>query len=196
MSHRGPRDERERDDRTVRVGGERVGKWGFSLLVAVALLAGGLAIHGVRTRGLTGLGGLTKNASGGRHGTAANGSPQDSKPAGGGRSSTGSSHVQLGPLLSSTQYAPYAFRLYPGSPNAATQQALAGFQASVSPQGSQIRLKVVVLGSSQPPIANVYPSSDRIYFIEADMGDDPGTSEYNFGDDGLVVTNAQGRIVR
>jgi hypothetical protein len=98
-------------------------------------------------------------------------------------------------LLSSTPYAQYAFQLYPGTPSAATDQALAGFQASVIPEGLQVRLKVAILGSTQPPIVHLYPNSDRIYFVEANMGDDPGASEYNFGDDGLVVTNAQGRIV-
>jgi hypothetical protein len=36
----------------------------------------------------------------------------------------------------------------------------------------------------------------RVYVVEASLGDDSGNADYNLGDDGLVVTNAQGRIVR
>ena len=77
----------------------------------------------------------------------------------------------------------------------ATRRALAGFSVSVKSLGSQVRLRVVVQGSSQQPITHTYAKSDRIYFIEASMGDDPGMSEYNFGDDGLVVTDARGRLL-
>jgi hypothetical protein len=35
-----------------------------------------------------------------------------------------------------------------------------------------------------------------VYFIEASLGDDSGNSEYNYGDDGVLVTNADGRIVQ
>ncbi|MGH7691294.1 MAG: hypothetical protein ACREOA_01100 [Candidatus Dormibacteria bacterium] len=48
-------------------------------------------------------------------------------------------------------------------------------------------------GQASPP--KTYPSSDHIYFIEADFGDDSGSSEYNFGDDGVVVTDATGHVV-
>jgi hypothetical protein len=32
--------------------------------------------------------------------------------------------------------------------------------------------------------------------IEASLGDDSGGSDYNLGDDGLVVTDATGRVVQ
>jgi hypothetical protein len=32
--------------------------------------------------------------------------------------------------------------------------------------------------------------------IEASLGDDSGTGDYNLGDDGIVVTDAHGRIIR
>jgi hypothetical protein len=35
-----------------------------------------------------------------------------------------------------------------------------------------------------------------VYVIEASMGDEAGSADYNLGDDGLVVTDAHGRIVR
>jgi hypothetical protein len=35
-----------------------------------------------------------------------------------------------------------------------------------------------------------------VYVVESSPGDDSGSSDYNLGDDGLVVTDAQGRIVQ
>jgi hypothetical protein len=34
-----------------------------------------------------------------------------------------------------------------------------------------------------------------VYVVEASMGDDSGNSDYNLGDDGLIVTDAAGRVV-
>lgn len=102
--------------------------------------------------------------------------------------------VRLGPMLSSTQYASFAYRLYPGPRSASAQQALAGFRVSITPQGHHITLTVVSPGSATP-LHRVYAASDRVYFIEASFGDDAGNQELNLGDDGLVVTNTQGRII-
>jgi hypothetical protein len=33
-----------------------------------------------------------------------------------------------------------------------------------------------------------------VYVVEVSLGDDSGGTDYNLGDDGLVVTNAQGRL--
>ena len=49
----------------------------------------------------------------------------------------------------------------------------------------------------QPSAApHLYVGGARVYVVEASLGDDSGNADYNLGDDGLVVTNAQGRIVR
>ena len=40
-----------------------------------------------------------------------------------------------------------------------------------------------------------YPLGDKVYFVETTLGDDSGVSDYSFGDDGILVTNAAGRIV-
>jgi hypothetical protein len=51
--------------------------------------------------------------------------------------------------------------------------------------------------AGQPPQpARFYPTGTAVYVIEAAMGDDSGNSDYNLGDDGLVVTDSQGRILR
>ncbi len=76
------------------------------------------------------------------------------------------------------------------------QAALAGFQISTKTIGSNINLTISVAGSSQQPTTKTYPATDRIYFIEANFGDDSAGSEYNLGDDGVVATNASGHIVQ
>jgi hypothetical protein len=53
-----------------------------------------------------------------------------------------------------------------------------------------------VSGGSQPPVTKSYPASDHIYFVEANLGDDSGNSDYNLGDDGVVVTDASGHLVQ
>jgi hypothetical protein len=100
-----------------------------------------------------------------------------------------------GPLLSSQSFAPYSYRVWPGAPSPAARAALTGLSISVSRQGSGVLVTAGVSG--QPRGApHFYPSGARVYVVEASMGDDSGTSDYNMGDDGLVVTNAQGRILK
>ena len=41
-----------------------------------------------------------------------------------------------------------------------------------------------------------YPAGARVYVVEAALGDDSGGADYNLGDDGVVVTDAHGRIVQ
>ena len=41
-----------------------------------------------------------------------------------------------------------------------------------------------------------YSGGAHVYVIEAALGDDSGNSDFNLGDDGIVVTDARGRILR
>lgn len=181
----------------ARILGERVGRTGLVLLGTVAVLGGVLGARGAHAPGLTGLspaGGTPVVApSSGGDPTAGTGSSNGNGPTAG--ASPSPSGTKPGPLLSKSPYAPYAFRIYPGAPAAGVRSAMAGFGYSIQDLGSKIQLTLTVRGSSQAPIRHTYPSSYRVYFVEASMGDDSGLSEYNFGDDGLVVTDAQGRIV-
>jgi hypothetical protein len=52
-----------------------------------------------------------------------------------------------------------------------------------------------VAGQPAQP-ARFYPTGTAVYVIEAAMGDDSGTSDYNLGDDGLVITDSRGRILQ
>lgn len=103
--------------------------------------------------------------------------------------------VKLGPPLSSTQFASFAYRIYPGTIGTAAQAAMAGFQTSFQREAGLVVMTVTTNGSSQAPIRQTYEAADRVYFIEASFGDDSGNQEFNLGDDGVVATNPQGRII-
>lgn len=178
---------------------ERVGTVGLAVLLVTAALAGVLAIHGYGNRGLA-LPSVAAAASPGRSqpprttttttkGAAAN------STSGSTSTSTTSPPTKLGPALSSTQYASYAYRIYPGPVSAATQQAMAGYSISTKVSGANVVVAVSAAGSSQAPSRRTYSATDKVYFIEASLGDDSGSTELNPGDDGLIVTNPQGRIV-
>jgi hypothetical protein len=64
------------------------------------------------------------------------------------------------------------------------------------PRAGAIEVSVSASGGSQGAQTTTYPASDRVYFIEASFGDESGGLDYNFGDDGVVVTNAQGHVVQ
>jgi hypothetical protein len=99
-----------------------------------------------------------------------------------------------GPLLKSQPFAQYAFGIWPGAPSGAAKAALAGLSVSVRRLGAGLSVSAAVNGQ-QPGAAHFYPGGARVYVVEAAMGDDSGSSDYNLGDDGIVVTDAQGRIV-
>ena len=179
---------------------ERVGTLGLAVLLAAGVLAVGLAIHGYGNRGLslssvaasTPSHGSSRQGSGtagrGPRSAASTTPPTTSPP-------TTSPPTKLGPALSSTQYAPYAYRLYPGPVSASARQATAGYSISTKVSGLNVVLVVSTVGSTRPLSRREYPTADRIYFIETDFGDDSGSTELNPGDDGLIATNPQGLIV-
>jgi len=79
--------------------------------------------------------------------------------------------------------------------SAAARLALTGLKVSVHRQGSGISVTAGVIGQASPA-PRLYPQGARVYVVETSMGDDSGNTDYNLGDDGLVVTTAQGSIVQ
>jgi hypothetical protein len=174
-----------------------VGPRGLAVLGATAVLGVLLANHGWATyHGTTTPGSLAGGATAHVTGTpatrpAASGNSHATPPTSG---PTGSSSSP-GPLLSSEPYAQYAFQVWPGTPSAAAKAALTGLSVTVHSQAGGLSVTAGVNG--QPAGApHRYPGGVRVYIVEAAMGDDSGTSDYNLGDDGLVVTDAQGRILQ
>ncbi|HXQ19003.1 MAG TPA: hypothetical protein VN781_05185 [Acidimicrobiales bacterium] len=177
----------------MRLGSERVGPRGLLVLAAAGVLAAALAVHGYGQGPAVPVAAATsppttvapKTSPSSSHHPAA---PTTTAP-------TGSTPQKLGPLLSSTQYASYAYQVYPGTVSSQTHAALAGFAVSVVPNGTGTVKLSVKANNSPSAQTKTYPASDRVYFIESTFGDDSGDADYNFGDDGVLITNAQGRIV-
>ena len=177
---------------------QRVGTIGLAVLLGATALAVALAIHGYGTHGLALPSVAAPTAS------PSPSQPPPSKIKGGAGTSTNTTNatttttsprVKLGPALSKTQYASYAYRIYPGPVSASAQQAMAGYRISTKVSGSTVVIAVSATGSSQALSRKTYAVADNVYFLEANFGDDSGVTELNPGDDGLIVTNPHGLIV-
>ncbi len=168
----------------MRALGGSVGPRGATVLLAAAVIGGLLAVHGWSTRES----GPAPGALGvARAGSAAPKSPPGGRPAG--RRPAG-----VGPLLASQSFASYSYPVWPGAPSAAAKTAMTGLSISVRRTGSGISVSAGVRG--RPGAAHAYPGGARVYVVEASMGDEAGSADYNLGDDGVVVTDAHGRIVQ
>ena len=99
-----------------------------------------------------------------------------------------------GPKLSAQSFASYSFQIWPGTPSPTAKLAETGLSISVKKQGSGLSVVAGVAGQSAPA-AKYYPTGAKVYVIEATLGDDSG-SDFNLGDDGLIVTDSQGRILQ
>jgi hypothetical protein len=84
--------------------------------------------------------------------------------------------------------------VWPGTPSAAAKTAMTGLSISVRRSGSGLSVRAGLAG--QQASARRYPGGSRVYVVEASLGDDSGGTDYNLGDDGLIVTDAQGRILQ
>jgi hypothetical protein len=172
----------------MRFTGKPAGPLGLALLAVTALTGVILGVHGWSGRhsGLPAgalAGSSPSQAPGARPARTAGPSAPAATPSG------------PGPLLSAQSYAQYSFKVWPGTPGAAAQAALTGLTVKVVRQGSGIMVTAGVAG--QPTGApHFYAHGAVVYVVEASLGDDSGNSDYSLGDDGLVVTDAQGRILQ
>ena len=173
-----------------------------ALVLAAAGIAGiVLAVNGWSARhvGLAAAaGGLSSGASSPAASAAPSAAPGTARPSPAASASAGqgaSPAASAGPLLSSEPYASYAFPVWPGTPSAEARQAETGLKISVSRLKGGISVTAGVIGQPAPS-AHTYANGTKVYVVESSLGDDSGDSDYNLGDDGLVVTNAQGRIVQ
>jgi len=192
----------------MRIAGETVGPRGITVLALSAVAGLLLGVHGWsgRHNGLPStLAGLGPSPSAPARPGPSSASPTQSRPAQSrsaqgpptqGPSATASpTPGGPGPKLSSQSYASYAFQEWPGPVSSAAKAAATGLVITVRKHGSGIMVTAGVAG--QPtPAAKLYPAGAKVYVIEASMGDESGNSDYNLGDDGLVVTDSQGRILQ
>jgi hypothetical protein len=188
----------------MRIGRDAVGLRGLALLAAAAVTGIVLGVHGWTGRhqgvapGLAGARPSGPSASAPpRHAS----SPAPSAPASQGPVASSSAArapgpaARPGPKLSAQSYASYAFRVWPGPVSQADRAAETGLVVKVTRSSSGIRVAAGVAGQ-QMPAPRLYPTGAKVYVIEASLGDDSGNSDFNLGDDGLVVTDAHGRIVQ
>ena len=173
-----------------------MGPRGLIVLILAGLAGLSLAIVGWSQRHT----GLVASGVGGLGGSApahsASASPARAGPtarASTAPAATPSASGNAGPLLSSEPFAQFTYLVWPGTQSAAAQQAMSGLTISVSRRAGGLSVRAGVAG--QPlPSAQFYPDGARVYVIESSLGDDSTNIDYNLGDDGLVVTDAQGRI--
>jgi len=189
----------------MRLGGEPVGRWGIALLAVTGIAGLLLAWHGWTGRAAAVAPSLAggSTASSPAASAPATGAPS---PAGSASASSAATHspspaasagpsASTAPLLSSEPYASSAFQIWPGPLSAVAKQAMTGLTISVHKVASGLSVMAGVNG--QPSAApHVYAGGAKVYVVEASMGDDSGNSDYSLGDDGLVVTDAKGRIVQ
>ena len=191
----------------MRISGEMIGSRGIGLLAAAAAAGMVLAVHGWSGRHngtAPGLGpaGAGPAASASRS-AAAPAPAQSPKPSSQGPTAHASPARQSpvpaaptpGPELSAQSYASYSYRVWPRPASSAAKAASTGLAITVRRHGSGIMVTAGVVGQPPQP-ARFYPTGTAVYVVEASMGDDSGNSDFNLGDDGLVITDSQGRVLQ
>ncbi len=189
----------------MRVGGELVGRWGLAVLAVTGVAGLVLAIHGWSGSGASTTpplaGGPLGAASAAPSGTVPSPSQATSAagapapPAANSPGAAGSSSPAPGPLLSSEPFASVAYQIWPGAVSSTARQALTGLTISVHNRGSGLAVTAAARGRGAAA-THLYRGGVRVYVVEASLGDDSGNSDYSLGDDGLVVTDAHGRIIQ
>jgi hypothetical protein len=184
----------------MRLGGEPVGRWGIALLVVTGAIGLLLGWHGWTTRASVApsLAGAASSAavapatSAAAAPATATAGPAAASPAATNPAPAGP--AKPGPPLSSEPYASVAFQVWPGTHSTAARQAMTGLKVTVRKDGRGLLVTAGVIGQPASP-PHLYVGGARVYVIEASLGDDSGNADYNLGDDGLVVTDAQQRIL-
>ena len=172
------------------------GPRGLTVLAAAGVVGVLLGVHGWAHRAAAGVpDSLSRRAATGQPPSARAPSTSATRaatpPA---RAGTPGPTATTGPLLASQPFAAYSFVIWPGTPSATAKAALTGLSVNVRKVKSGLSVMADVNGQPATP-AHVYANGVRVYIVEAAMGDDSGTSDYNLGDDGIVVTDPHGRIV-
>jgi hypothetical protein len=173
-----------------------VGPRGLTLLAAAGVAGLVLANHGWAHRTTSGVPGSLARPSASAQVAPTVTRGAGTQPTAGPSAPTGAAvHPgAAGPLLAAQPFAQYAFAIWPGTQSVAAKAALTGLTVRVQREASGLSITASVNGQKPGP-AQFYRHGARVYVVEASMGDDSNSSDYNLGDDGLAVTDSQGRII-
>ncbi len=94
------------------------------------------------------------------------------------------------------RYKRWSYQVYPGEPSADAQKALAGFDLSVQDEGDHVVIYLKALSTRYRDAQQTVAKGTTAYFVETSMRDDPASQENDLDDDGLIVVNADGYILR
>lgn len=206
----------------MHIGHEQIGPRGFLVLGVAGVAALAMAVSGYGHGGVVSGNGLVSSVTPAPGASGTTGSPGTSSGSAGASKSGGSTTTTappatakgastgstttttgppsstpaqtLGPALSSSQYAPYAYQIYPGTPSQQAQAALSGIDFHVKPGKTSFTISVGATGGSSQ--SSTFPNGDKVYVVEASFGDDSGSADYSYGDDTILETNAAGRIIQ
>lgn len=106
------------------------------------------------------------------------------------------SSANTGTLFAGWQYQRNSFQIYPGPVGSDAQSAMSGFNLSVQDQGSTVVLTFKALSSRYQDATVTLDKGNSAYFVETSMRDDPNGQENELNDDGVVVVNPQGYILK
>jgi hypothetical protein len=158
-----------------------LGPRGIALLSVAGIAVVILALHGWSQRGT----GLIAGQPAAPPSTASSAAP----------SATESAGTAARPALSSEPYASYSYQVWPGPLSADGKLAMSGFALTVTRHGGGISVKAVQDGEAMTSVSHFYPGGAKVYVIDSNLGDEGGSVDYDTADDGLVVTNSQGRVL-
>jgi hypothetical protein len=123
--------------------------------------------------------------------------PSSSSSAGVASATPSPSGTATNTLFDTWRYKQKSYQIYPGDLSSDAKRALAGFEMNVQDQGSSVLLQLKATSSRYHDASFTVDKGNTAYFVETSTRDDPGdTAEQNLGDDGVIVVNPQGYLIR
>ncbi len=172
-----------------------LGPRGFTVLSLAGIVGVCLALLGWSQRGTGLVAGLVPTSATSAA-PAASSSPASAAPSASGSAAAPSPAPSLGPALSSEPYASYAYQVWPGQVSSNNRIVMAGFGLNVARKSNGITLNVVMDGQKMTSGPQFFAGGAKVYVVDTNLGDEGGSVDYSLGDDGLIVTNAQNRILQ
>ncbi len=100
--------------------------------------------------------------------------------------------------LAASGYATYAYLISSPITNSTAQRAIAGFNITQQELANgSVRITIAAVGNPTTGGNYTILPGEKLYYIDLSLGDDSAPSgEYNMGDDGIILTNTAGYIIK